>query len=236
MRIRVAYTIWQRSVWCVLCRSGGSTQGHRCVGIVHAGRLETGHLRRLCRLRGTHRLGHGRGGCVAAIRSTAAIIDDPGELLAVTAHGQRHRAAVHRIVELLLRHCALHGQRGAVDDIRIDGIRIETGHAHVGAATVRLLLYGRLWWTRWRLAADPGPNDNLQFAFLARMNATRGFGGCTLRRRCGVRALRDGVGIAAWCQRFVGNTGIGATQAAGCGAGGDLVARIEVIESVRRVT
>lgn len=153
----------------------------------------------------------------------------------MAAHWQRHRAAMHRVVELLLRQCALHGQRGAVDDIR-RGIRIETGHAHVGAATVWLLLYGRLWWTRWRLAADPGSDDNLQFTLLAGMNATRGFRGCTLRWRCSIGALRDGIGIAAWCKRFVGHTGIGATQAAGCGAGGDLVARIEVIESVRRVT
>jgi len=223
VRIGVAHSIGQRGVRRLLAIS----QGHRGIGIVHAaaaadvviGRHEAGDLRWW-----THGTGHGRGGGIA---TTA-----PGELLAVAAHRQWHRAAVSRIVELLLRHRTLQRQRGTVDDHRRRGggggggdgrgIRIEAGHAHVGAPTVGLLLNGRLWWAwRW-LAVGPRPYDDLQLTLLARMDAAGGLGGGTLRRRGGVGALGGGGGVAAGRQRLVGNPRIGAAQTAGCGTGGDL--------------
>lgn len=97
MRIRVTHAIGQRCVW------NGGAEGDGCIGIVHTGRLKGGHLRGW-----THRAGHGRCGGIAAIAvAVAAAAAAVGELLAVTAGRQGHRAAMGSVVELLLRCAAL---------------------------------------------------------------------------------------------------------------------------------
>lgn len=95
VRIGVAHAVGQRRV-----RHRGA-EGDGCVGVVHAGRLEGGHLRGRA-----HWTGHGRGGGIAVVVVVAVAVA-VGELLAVTARRQGHRAAVGRVVELLLRCAAL---------------------------------------------------------------------------------------------------------------------------------